>query len=152
MPNGSDLTREEFETLERPLRLLDRTIDEFARQKSAQVNRNYHATPNRHLEWLDDGLTRSILISPVCRRLSPTGGYVRRPTVYVFNIVVHRDYTHSEWPVPIVPPAPPMRRKWWHATIVELEELPADECEFKQLLENAFTMVSAIREDQLIPA
>jgi hypothetical protein len=151
MPNGSDLTREEFETLERPLRLLDRAIDEFARQKGAKVNRNYHATPNRHLEWLDDGLTRTILISPVCRQLSPTG-YVRRPTTYVFNVVAHKDYTHAEWPVPIVPPTPPMRRKWWHATIVELEKFPADEREFTQLLENAYDAVSAIREDQLQPA
>ncbi len=151
MPNGSDLTREEFETLERPLRRLDLAIDEFARQRSVKVIRNYHATPNRHLEWLDDGLARTILISPVFLQLSPTG-YVRRPTTYVFNVVAHKDYTQAEWPVPIVPPTPPMRRKWWHATIIELEELPVDEREFTQLLENAYDAVRAIRDVQLKPA
>jgi len=153
MPNGSDLAREEFETLERPLRKVDPAIDEFARQKEAEVIRNYHDSPDRHIHWLDaSGVTRTILISPVWLQLSPTGGYVRRSTVYAFNIVAHKDYTHAEWPVPIVPPTPPMRRKWWHTTIVELEELPVDEREFTQLLENAYDAVRAIREDQLKPA
>lgn len=62
MPNGFDVSREEWEKMEAPLLEVDELLAQFAAERNMQVIKNYHNWPRRHLELVNDRIHRGIQI------------------------------------------------------------------------------------------
>ena len=73
MPNGNDLSDEEYRQLDEPLRRVDETLVDFGRRVIGEVWRDHHGHPYRWLRLRRVGdIERSIHLSPFV----PTGNYV----------------------------------------------------------------------------
>ena len=51
MPNGLDVSDEEFAKLESPLLEIDEILKDFARTNNMRYSKNYHDFPERSLRW-----------------------------------------------------------------------------------------------------
>jgi hypothetical protein len=72
MPNGNDLTDEEYRQLDEPLRRIDETLVDFGRRITGEVWRDHHGHPYRWLRLRRLGdIERSIHLSPFV----PSGNY-----------------------------------------------------------------------------
>src|SRR5437867_4027412 len=86
MPNGTDLTPDEFAELEMPLRRIEATLQRFAAQVGGRLQRNYHGQPSRDLVSLgSDGISRKIQISPY--RPEPVTDSQRPRYRYLFAVM-----------------------------------------------------------------
>jgi hypothetical protein len=152
MPNGGGLSAEEFDARERPLRHIDGVLQKFADRKGAQLIRNYHGSPDRHIQWQDEqGITKAILLSPVQKYRAQIGN-VERSTAYNVSVIAHKDYPDPDRIDPLDPPNPARRRKWCDKQISELSEFPDDGPALLQMLESAYSELKNIGESHLVTA
>ena len=92
MPNGHDLTREEFRRVELPLRAIDDLLSQFAEEIGAQIDRNYHNRPRRDIRVdLGKGLCGTIYISPVLIKLDVNDLWRAGNYQYHVGVLVHKD-------------------------------------------------------------
>jgi hypothetical protein len=62
MPNGYHGSLKEWDRMEAPLKLIEKDVLQFSRDHSLQYSENYHAWPERSLEWESDGMKKLIQI------------------------------------------------------------------------------------------
>lgn len=63
MPNGYYGSIEDWQRMEAPLLDIDNLLVKFAAERNLRVVRNYHNWPNRHVEWVRDGIYRGIQVT-----------------------------------------------------------------------------------------
>jgi hypothetical protein len=62
MPNGFYGAKNEWDRIEAPLLLIDRTLDAFAIVHGLRLGRNYHNWPERSLRWNKSAVSKLIQI------------------------------------------------------------------------------------------
>jgi len=60
MPNGRKYSKQEWERIEEPLRVLDGALKQYARDHQMEFETNYHGIPMRRITWRNGNLSKAI--------------------------------------------------------------------------------------------
>lgn len=125
MPNGSEISKEEFFEIESFFDEIDNVLNQFKNKHHAILDKNYHNIPSRTLEW-GVRIKKSIGIN---------AGLRNRQIVCTLGIIAYIDKADGRYAKSL------LIRKY-----EEVEELKK---ELNQVLEESFNIVDAWREDDL---
>lgn len=133
MPNGDDLSPDEFERFHQPLCQVDGLLDRFATLHGATLVRNYHNSPNRQLRFIPQaGISKMISLSLVYAR--PDGSCLPHH-VYYLDVSAHTNT--------------PDIRVIWFQKLTELSSTQLRVEVLSPLLEQAARQLADIDEEYL---
>jgi len=142
MPNGDPYSLEEFQQLDDFIKPMDPAIEEFATSIGAEFIVGDRNAPDRRIVFHNaDKLSALIDVAP--RFINISG-----PSCFV-DAIVHRDHKPTPEITSKTSLSENVVRKWWHKRIAELSQMPESLEEFVRLLNDAYTLIQSIGEDDL---
>jgi hypothetical protein len=128
VPNGLNISPEEFAKLEEPLRRFDARLAKYASQHEMQLSKNYHNIPERSLEWAEDENRKLIQI------------YLEDSARQTYNIWIcaSKDINGE--------------RYWKNEYLVKDKSLETIESDLLSLLRSATETLRSWKDDDLVPS